>query len=279
MITAFLIFAREVLEGTLLVSIMLAYLAKTGQSRYRKPVMLGVLAAVAVSVAGAAIIYHTVRAYVDTPLQSVVEGVTYMLAAAILTGMTFWMRSESRHLSGDLRARIDAATASGRSTSAVLFSLALMSVGREGLETAVLTVAIVMVTPFGQFAGGALLGTLLALGMAYAIFAMGQRLDLGRFLSTLGILLMFFAAGLLINAVQDFQALGWVQIGQHVLWNSQNIVSTQTVFGDILHSFLGYTAHPTALQVLTYAVYMGAVLLAWRFAGGVSAARRSTKSA
>ena len=56
------------------------------------------------------------------------------------------------------------------------------------------------------------------------IYRLGHRLNVGRFFRVLGIVLMVFAAGLLADAVENIQALGWLPSG-HVLWDSSRIVS------------------------------------------------------
>ena len=83
-------------------------------------------------------------------------GAADVLAAAVLTYMTFWMRKHARSLSKELRARADAAL-DGRARWG-LGLLAFQAVGREGLETVVFTLAII----FSTSTAGALSGAVLA---------------------------------------------------------------------------------------------------------------------
>jgi high-affinity iron transporter len=67
---------------------------------------------------------------------------------------------------------------------------------------------------------------------------------------------MIFAAGLLLDAVENLQRLGWLPFGRQVLWNSSHVVAEGSSFGDVLHSLLGYADHPTLLQALSWFVYV-----------------------
>jgi high-affinity iron transporter len=88
------------------------------------------------------------------------------------------------------------------------------------------------------------------------IYRMGYRLDFRVFFRVMGILLIFFAAGLLGDAVQNMQALGWLPFGGHTLWNTAGILSEDTTIGDLLHTMLGYSEAPTMLQSAFYAGYL-----------------------
>ena len=56
--------------------------------------------------------------------------------------------------------------------------------------------------------------------MAYVIFKLGRRLNLGLFFRIIGVVLMVFAAGLLADAVENMQQLGWLPFLGHSLWNT-----------------------------------------------------------
>ena len=66
-------------------------------------------------------------------------------------------------------------------------------------------------------------------------------------------------AGLLANAIQNMQELGWISFGTMQLWNSARFLSEDSTLGDILHTFVGYAEAPTALQA---SLYIGYLLLA-----------------
>ena len=262
MIASLVIFLREGVEASLIVAILLAYLNRSGQRRYFRDVYLGVGAALLLAGAGGALAYVTIRSYDGSRAQTAFETGTYLLAAAVLTYMTFWMRNHARGLSGALRARADAAMTRGARTGMAL--LAFQAVGREGLETVVFTLAIAFSTHQEQHAVlGAVVGLALALTVAFAIYKLGHRLNMGLFFSIVGATLMVFAAGLLVDAIQNMQELGWLPIGTQVLWQTSAVLSQDSTWGDIMHSFLGYADSPTLLQMIAYLTYTIVALLAF----------------
>ncbi len=260
MVATLVIFLREGVEASMIVAILLAYLNRSGQRQYFRDVWLGVAAALVLAGGGGVLAYETIKSYDGSRAQTIFETVTYLVAAAVLTYMTFWMRNHARDLSGELRARANAAIMTKRARTGIAV-LAFQAVGREGLETVVFTLAIAFSTSRENALSGAVIGLAIALIIAFIIYKLGHRLNMGRFFSIVGALLMVFAAGLLVDAVENLQELGWLPFGTNVLWHTTRILSEDGTWGDIAHSFLGYADQPTILQVITYVAYVTAALL------------------
>ena len=269
MIPTFVIFLREGVEASMIIAILLAYLDRIGQRRYFRDVFVGVGAAMLLVIGGGVTAYLVIKQYDGSRAQTIFETVTYLLAAAVLTYMTFWMQSHSRTMTADLQRRSDEAL-SGKARFG-LGALAFQAVGREGVETMVFTLAIVFAsTNQAPTAArghglllGAVLGLLVALGIAYAIFKLGKRLNLGLFFRIIGVVLMVFAAGLLVDAVENMQQLGWLPFLDHTLWNSSRYLSESSSIGDVFHSLLGYADHPTVLQAIVWVTYLGVATTAF----------------
>lgn len=252
MAAIFLIFLRESLEGSLLVFIMLAILEKLGERRRFAEVVQGVVAALVIVAIGGYIVFQLVRSYNGSVLQTILEGITYLIAAVILGYLTIWARRQAQNLRAGLEADIRKAVAG---SGGALFLLAFLTVGREGLETMVFSLALAYKASGLGFYLAALLGLLLGTGSGWVVYRLGRRFPLGPFLNFLGYLLLFFGAGLLADAIQNFAALGWIP-GGPVLWNTARILSENSTLGDILHSFLGYAEAPGALQFGGYLAYV-----------------------
>jgi high-affinity iron transporter len=253
MLPAFILLLREGLEASLIVSILLAALRQLGQREQARAVWIGVGLAALGSVIGGAIIYFTVREYADTTFQTVFETITYLVAVVILTAMTIWMQRHSRTLKAEITQK---ATAAG--SGFALGLLAFTTVGREGLESAVFALAFAFQTSGALWLTGAALGVAAAVGLCWAVYRMGYRLDYRIFFRVMGILLLVFAAGLLADAIQNMQELGWITFGGAHLWSTAGILSEDSVLGDMLHAFIGYAESPTALQVTLYILYLAA---------------------
>ncbi len=258
MVAGFVIFLREGVEASMIVAILLAYLDKIGQRRYFRDVALGVGAALLLAGGGGVLAYFTIRTYAGSRVQTIFETVTYLLAACVLTYMTFWMRRHARTISRELRERTERALATGERFG--LAFLAFQAVGREGLETAVFTLAIVFAAGSGghfALAGGAI-GLAAALAVAFLIYKLGKRINIGRFFSVLGGVLMFFAAGLLADAVENMQQLGWIRVLKTSLWDTSHLLNEDSALGDVFHSLFGYADRPSVLQAVVYVVFLGA---------------------
>ena len=268
MAATFLIFLREGIEASMIVAILLAYLDRAGHRRHFRDVFLGVGAAMVLTLAGGVTLYLTLKNYAGSRTQTIFETVTYLVAAVVLTYMTFWMRNHARGLGGELRQRADAAL-DGRARFG-LGVLSFQAVGREGLETMVFTLAIAFASSGrGVLAGGAA-GLGVALLIALAIYRFGRKINVGVFFTAIGAILMIFAAGLVADAVENLQQLGWINVLTGVVWNSSSVLNENTTFGDILHSFFGYADHPTVLQVVSYLAYLSMSVLAFLWLGANS---------
>jgi len=262
-IPTFVIFLREGIEASMIVAILLAYLDRVGQRSHFRDVFYGVGAALALAIAGGVSAYLMIDRYAGSRAQTIFETVTYLVAAAALTYMTFWMNAHARTLGKELQARTDTALDSGSRVGMAL--LAFTAVGREGLETMVFTLAIIFASssqsathasPSRLLFVGAMSGLAVALAMAVAMYRLGRRLNLRVFFRVLGVLLMLFAAGLLANAVENMQQLGWLPMGGRSMWNTSSIISESSSLGDVFHSLLGYAEAPTILQIVVWVLYV-----------------------
>jgi high-affinity iron transporter len=270
MIPTFVIFLREGIEASMIVAILLAYLDRTGQRRYFRDVFIGVGAAMGVVVAGGIAAFILIDHYSGSRAQAIFEVVTYIVAAVALTYMTFWMNKHARSLSSELARRTDAALSSGSRVG--MSVLAATAVGREGLETMVFTLAIIFssaaqspVTLHSSrlLFAGAFAGLSVSMGVAFVIYRLGRRINLRVFFRVLGITLLIFAAGLVSDAVQNLQQLGWFPIGRQVLWDSQSMLRESSSVGDLFHSFVGYSERPTVAQLVAWVIYLAIVLTAY----------------
>ncbi|MDE3112767.1 MAG: FTR1 family iron permease [Chloroflexota bacterium] len=255
-LSALLIALREGVEMTLIVGIVLAYLAQRRHYRCIPWVWAGVAAAVAVSV-GFLGILNALDADFSGATEAVFEGSAMLLASAFLTWMIFWMLRNSRSVGTDLRRGVDDVIASGASWG--IFFLVFFAVVREGVELALLLFA----AP-GQ---GKLLGAIIGIGAAVAIgvaiYAFGRRLDLRIFFRVTGILLVLFAAGLVTHGVHELVEGGLIAGGPRLFDLSASLPDDAGV-GGLLRTLFGYSADPTALEGIAYLGYYLVALVLWR---------------
>ncbi|SDD38595.1 high-affinity iron transporter [Geodermatophilus telluris] len=272
-LASYLIGLREGLEATLVVSILVAYLVKSGRRRQLLPLWAGVVAAVALSVLGGALLTWTgTTLLADYRSRELFEAVTSVLAVALVTWMVFWMRRTARGLRGELTGQLEHALGTG---ALAVAGVAFLSVVREGLETTLLFYAAAQgatttATPLVAISAGLL--TAVVLGAA--LYAGAVRIDLGRFFTVSGVLLVLVAAGILKYGVHDFQEAG-VLPGLDVLaFDVSGVLDPNSWYGAALAGMVNVTAAPTVLETVAWAAYLLPVLVAFLWP-----ARRPTPAA
>jgi high-affinity iron transporter len=259
---------REGLEASLIVGIVLGYLAKTENRRYFRLIWLGTAAAVAASAATGAALFFTVGE-LEGRAEQIFEGVAMLSAVAVLTWMIFWMRRQAANIKRELEERLANAIAAGSAVG--LASVVFFAVLREGWETALFLFAIgESSTPLAT-AIGAAVGLSISISLGVAIYMGSRRLNLRQFFTATGLLLIVFAAGLLAHATHEFQEAGLLPATIEHLWNTNALVSEDSHFGKFLTALFGYNGDPSALEVGVWLTYLGTSLafflrplLTWR---------------
>ena len=269
MLPTFIIFFRETLEASLVVGIILAYLHRIGRTDRAFSVWLGVAAALILDLSVALFSYHLIHHYDGSRVQAILEGCTYLVATAMLTYMSFWMKGQTRQIRGDLERKVEVALSRGSLGALILLSA--VTVGREGLETAFFTLAIALGQHGLPLYLGAVLGLFAGLAVSAWVYSLGRRAPLGLFFNVLGVLLLLFGAGLLADAIESFQSIGWLHVLTRVVWHSAALLNEGSALGDILHSLLGYAQSPTVLQVSVYLVFLSAATYAYLRTGSAHA--------
>lgn len=264
MIANLLIGLREGLEAALVVSVLVAYLVKSGRRHQLPLVWLGTGAAAAISLAIGAILTFGPSG-LTFEAQEAIGGFLSIIAVGLVTWMIFWMAKASRSLASDLRSRIDAHESKPWS----LVVIAALAVGREGIETALfLWAASRAAVQEGQSTlqplVGALIGILIAVALGYAIYAGAVRINLTKFFAVTGGLLILVAAGVLAYGFHDLQEADLVG-GEHLLaYDISAVIAPTSVLGTLLKGIFNFTPAPTVLEVgvwVTYVVVVGAFFI------------------
>lgn len=266
---------REGFEATLLVAIVLAYLAKIGRGGEARKVWYGVAAAVLLSLAVAVALF-AVDAELEGVSEAVFEGAAMWLAVVFLTYMILWMGRQARSVSRGIREDLDRALKTGGVLA--LASLSFVMVFREGLETALFMFGVTQVASPAAVAAGGALGLAAAVGLGFAVYAGGRRIDLGKFFKVTGVLLLVVAAGLLAHGVAEFEEVGLLPESLQPLWNLSGVslLTEESVVGQFLGTFFGWNPAPDILEFGVWAVYLLAVGYAFLRPATVTGVRVST---
>lgn len=277
MVANVLIGLREGLEASLVVGILLAYLVRSGRRDLVPALWSGVATAVLVSLAaGAALTFGPKGLTFEA--QEVIGGSLSLVAAGLLTWMILWMGRAARHMKSDLEGRLGAALGAG---PRAVFVVALLAVGREGLETALfLWAGAQSSTSLVGPLLGALLGIAVAVALGWAVYRGAVRLDLRRFFSWTGVLLLVVAAGVVAYGVHDLQEAGVLPGLDVVAYDISALIPPSSWVGTVLAGMFTFSPAPTVLQVIAWTVYLAIVgTLYVRQVWGGSARPRSPATA
>ncbi|EKD93306.1 MAG: hypothetical protein ACD_28C00181G0008 [uncultured bacterium] len=253
----FLITFRETLEAALVIGIILAYLnqIKVGPS-YRKSVYWGIGGGILFAL-GLATLFETQLGGFEGRNEELFEGVTMLIAAALITWMIVWMHRQ-KSISKELRDKVQTHVDKERPIG--IFLLTLLSVGREGIETVLFLNASRFAGEQGQWISG-ILGILLAIALGYTLFATTKKIPLKQFFTVSGLLLLLFAAGLIAHGTHELQEAGVLAIGTQEVWNTNGVINEKGGFGEILKGLFGYNGNPSLAEVVSYTSYLA--LLGW----------------
>ncbi|MFF4320234.1 iron uptake transporter permease EfeU [Streptomyces sp. NPDC001568] len=254
----YLIGLREGLEAGLVVCILVAYLVKTDNRAALRPVWIGVGIACALSLAfGALLEFGTQELTFEA--QELIGGTLSIVAVGLVTWMVFWMKRTARHLKGELQGRLDAALALG---TGALVATAFLAVGREGLETALFVWASVRASGEGSSAPlvGVLLGIATAIVLAWLFYRGALRINLSKFFTWTGGMLVVVAAGVLGYGVHDLQEARFLGGLENRAFDISGAVPPDSWYGVLLKGVFNFQPDPTVLQLVVWALYLGVVL-------------------
>jgi high-affinity iron transporter len=271
----YLIGLREGLEAALVVSILVAYLVKSDRRELLPRIWLGVGIAVAVSLAfGFALVFGPRGLTFEA--QETIGGILSIVAVGLVTWMIFWMARAARSLSGELRGQIDAA-AEGSWFALVL--VAILAVGREGLETALFlwsaTQAVSRDTDATwQPLVGAGLGIATAVVLGYLIYRGAISINLSRFFTLTGAFLILVAGGVLSYGVHDLQEAGILPGLNTLAWDVSDTIDPTTWYATLLKGIFNFSPATTVLEAVVWFAYVVPVMALFLLSG-----RRRTRPA
>jgi len=265
MIASFLITFRETLEAVLIITILIAYLARINRRDLYRYVWVGAVAAMAISVL-IGFVVATIHGSFTGVSEKLFEGTASILATGVLTYMVFWMAKNARRIREEIEEKVDIAITSGYVFG--IATLSFIAVVREGIETILFLTAIATSDPKGTVMGAAT-GIALVMALAGLLMKGMYRLDIRRFFKVTSILLIIFAAGLLGYGVHEFMeaAETWgVNLGilAQPAFNINPSDMTHPlhekgVVGSVLKTLIGYDGNPEILRIMVYLAYWIAI--------------------
>ncbi|WP_425336489.1 FTR1 family iron permease, partial [Streptomyces afghaniensis] len=217
-----------------------------------------VLAAIALSMSFGAVLTFTAASLVHRRPRRPSGGRLSIVAVAFVTAMVFWMRRSARSLAGEIKEKVTGALTMG---AGVLVLTSFLAVGREGLETALFlwTTARTAHESAGPLTGAGI-GLVLAAVLCWGLYRRVLSINLTRFFTATGAVLIVIAAGVLGYGLRDLQEGGVLPGGAAYAVDLSGSVDAGSWYSTLLQGVLNLTPTMTWLQVAGYAGYLGVVM-------------------
>ena len=247
--TAIIVF-REVLEASLIVSIVMAACnGIAGRAFWVSCGLIagvlgaGLVAAFAASIAGAAAGFG----------QELFNAAILFLAVAMLGWHNIWMSRHGRQLAAEVGAVGKAVVAGARPLYAVAI-VAGVAVLREGSETVLFVYGIAAgggETASSMLAGG-LLGLATGVALGVGLYFGLLRIPMRHLFTVTNWMILLLAAGMASQGAGFLTQADVLPPLGEALWNSSAVLSEHSILGKILHTLIGYVSQPTGIQLIFY---------------------------
>ena len=270
MLGALVIVFREVLEAGLIIGIVMA--ATRGVEGRSRWVAFGVGA----GILGAAIVAAFAGAIADA-----FEGIGQELFNALVLGAAVvmlmwhnaWMARHGREIAMEMR-QIGTEVSEGSKSLTALAVVVGLAVLREGSEVVLFLYGIFTQGTSGlSLLTGGMLGILAGAaftGLTYAgLLAIPQR----YIFAVTSWLIALLAAGMAAQAAQFLYAAGIIDRLGDTVWDTSWLLTEKSLFGQLMHTLVGYVARPTALQLAAYIAALIVMAVLMRIARHRPAAR------
>ena len=205
MLSAFLIALREGVEASLVVGIILVYLARTGRGHLARFAWYGVAAAAALSLA-VAVALERFRISEDG-----FEGLMLLVASVFVITMIVWMNRVARHLKKEIEQKVEAyAVRAGKAAGWGIFLFVFLMVLREGAELALILRAVELSSEGLQTWIGTIAGIGAAVAVGLFFFKGTLRVPLHRFFAVTSAILMLVAFQLALTGLHELSEARWL---------------------------------------------------------------------
>lgn len=243
LLTSTIIILREVLEGAVLVSVLLALSSHAG---------LGVRWAWSALLIGflAAWIYasrlDSISTWFDYTGQEITNAsIQISIVLTLFVFAVLYFKADESRLKKPLLAImvVTVALTTAGEGSEILLYLSGFANNSSALPSVIL---------------GSIIGAGIGTSIGALLYYFISYFMSGRVLKTAFVILALFSAGMLSHAVQILTQADWLP-AQRTLWDTSSLLSETSLMGQLLYAVMGYEATPTANQAAAYV--FGALLI------------------
>ena len=262
MIPSFIILFREVLEISIILSIICAATHDIcGRGKF---IALGIGGGLLGS-ALVAVFARNISDAVGGMGQELFNGAVLLLASLMIAWTTIWMQKHGRELSQKIKA-VGACVRDGELPLLSVAVVVSLSMWREGAEIVLFMTGILSTNTDSllAIAGGAAAGALMAATIGLLIYFGLVSLSSKHLFRVTGWMLIFLASGMAAAGAGYLAAADVLPVLVPELWDSGAWLSENSLPGKILHAMLGYSERPSGILLGFYVMTLAGILLAQR---------------
>lgn len=206
-IACFTIILREGFEAILVVGAIIAYLAKTTENspeekkKQLRPVYVGSIMGIVLSFASAWLL--NIFKLANSASQEVIEGITALIAVAVLFYVSNWMISKSESEAWDAYIKSKISDASQRRSTFALAFTAFLAVYREGAEVILFYQPLISGDNINMVWAGLIAGCVCLVFVYLAIRYMSVRLPLKPFFLATSVLMAIMSIAFLGGGIKE----------------------------------------------------------------------------
>ena len=200
--------------------------------------------------------------------QELFNALILTIAVVMLTWHNVWMARHGSELAGELRAAGQAVVEGSKSLLALAVVVGV-AVLREGSEVVLFLYGVVAGsddTALGVALGG-FIGLLLGALVCVLTYAGLVRIPTRKLFAVTTVLIALLAAGMAAQAAAFLEKANWLTALDNVVWDSAWLLSDASIPGKALHTLIGYTDQPTAMQLVVYIAVLAATFALMRLYG------------
>lgn len=240
---------REVFEAALVIGIILA--ATTGLPHRNRWIALGIFCGVIGSTLVAAFAGAIAEAASGVG-QELFNASILFVAVVVLGWSVVWMRSHGREMAMKAK-EVGQNIADGELPIHMLSIVVGLAVLREGSEAVLFLFGIAAQgsTAYSVLFG-ALLGIAAGAAVGYVMYRGLVSIPVKHLFGVISWLLVLLAAGMASQGANFLVAANVLPALGTSIWDTSHIISERTLFGQFLHTLIGYTARPEGIQIVFY---------------------------
>ncbi len=252
MVAALLIVFREVLEAALVVSIVAA---ATVEVEGRIKWILGGI--------GAGIIGSLLVAGFADQIAEAAEGVgqeifnasVLFAAVLLLSWHNIWMAKHGKEIAAHV-GRVGEQVKDGAEPMYALATVVGVAILREGSEIVLFMYGIAASanSSFSEMALGSAMGLAAGVALGMVLYFGLLRIPLRYFFSVTSWMILLLAAGMAANGANFLNQADILPALGYGVWDTSWLLPDNSFLGEILHVLIGYTAQPSGIQIVFYAL-------------------------